>query len=196
MAVLQMPPRQREQSQEPAPAPSRDTGVVVEVSRFAVLIACFAISVGVVIQRDHRQVNGAGLKPAAVIHPVTAPNPRSDAPVSSGRSSFGDDNAAAFLVATDNAVNSAANGVDTVLDSVWEPALWLSNRIVGFVADSWVNPVTGDRLILRAAPNAFNFASAILALAILAIVTVSLAGPIYAGWKSWRLAHSHVLRLR
>ena len=196
MAVLQMPPRQREQSQEPAPAPSRDTGVVVEVSRFAVLIACFAISVGVVIQRDHRQVNGAGLKPAAVIHPVTAPNPRSDAPVSSGRSSFGDDNAAAFLVATDNAVNSAANGVDTVLDSVWEPALWLSNRIVGFVADSWVNPVTGDRLILRAAPNAFNFAAAILALAILAIVTVSLAGPIYAGWKSWRLAHSHVLRLR
>jgi hypothetical protein len=194
MAVLQMSPRQREQSQESAP--SRDTGVVVEVSRFAVLIVCFAISVGVVIQRDHRQVNGPAVKPAAVIHPVTAPNPRSDAPVSSGRISFGDDNAAAFIAATDNAVNSAANGVDTVLDSVWEPALWLSNRIVGFVADSWVNPVTGDRLILKAAPNAFNFAAAILALAILAIVTVSLAGPIYAGWKSWRLAHSHVLRLR
>ena len=194
MAVLQMSPRQREQSQEPAP--SRDTGVAVEISRFAVLIVCFAISVGVVIQRDHRQVNGPAVKPAAVIHPVTVPNPRSDAPVSSGRISFGDDNAAAFIVATDNAVNSAANGVDTLVDSVWEPALWLSNRIVGFVADSWVNPVTGDRLILRAAPNAFNFAVAILALAILAIVTVSLAGPIYAGWKSWRLAHSHVLRLR
>jgi hypothetical protein len=196
MAVLQMPPRQREQSREPAPAPSRDTGVFVEVSRFAVLIVCFAISVVVVIQRDHRQVNGPGVKPAAVTHPVTAPNPSSNARVSSGRISFGDDNAAAFIVATDNAVNSVANGVDMVLDSVWEPALWLSNRIVGFVADSWVNPVTGDRLILRAAPNAFNFASAILALAILAIVTVSLAGPIYAGWKSWRLAHSHVLRLR
>ena len=194
MAVLQMSPRQREQSQEPAP--SRDTGVAVEISRFAVLIVCFAISVGVVIQRDHRQVNVPDVKPAAVIHPVTAPNPRSDAPVSSGRVSFGDDSAAAFIVATDNAVNSAANGVDTLVDSVWEPALWLSNRIVGFVADSWVNPVTGDRLILRAAPNAFNFAVAILALAILAIVTVSLAGPIYAGWKSWRLAHSHVLRLR
>jgi hypothetical protein len=194
MPVLQMSPRQREQSQEPAP--SRDTGVVVEVSRFAVLIVCFAISVGVVIQRDHRQVNGAELKPAPVMHPVTVPNHHSDAPVSSDRTSFGDDNAAAFLVATDNAVNSVANSFDTVLDSVWEPALWLSNRIVGFVADSWVNPVTGDRLILKAAPNAFNFTAAILALAMLAIVTVSLAGPIYAGWKSWRLAHSHVLRLR
>ncbi len=61
MAVLQMSPRQREQSREPEP--SRDTGVVVEVSRFAVLIVCFAISVGVVIQRDHRQVNGPGVKP-------------------------------------------------------------------------------------------------------------------------------------
>ena len=194
MAVLEMPARQREQSREPAP--SRDLGVVVEASRFAVLIVCFAISVGVVIQRDHRQVNGPAPKPAAVIHPVAAPNPRKDAPVSSGRISFDDGNAAAISAVTGNAVNSAANGVDTVLDSVWEPALWLSNRIVGFVADSWVNPVTGDRIFLKAAPNAFNFAAAILALAILAIVTVSLAGPIYAGWKSWRPAHSHVLRLR
>jgi len=194
MAVLEMSARQREQSREPAP--SRDPGIAVEVSRFAVLIVCFAISVGVVIQRDHRQVNGAGLKPAAAMHRVAAPNPRSNAPVSSARISFSDDNVAAIGVVAGNAVNSAANGVDTVLDSVWEPALWLSNRIVGFVADSWVNPVTGDRLILKAAPNAFNFAVAILALAILAIVTVSLAGPLYAGWKSWRLAHSHVLRLR
>ena len=194
MAVLEMSARQREESR--APAPPRDTGVVVEVSRFAVLIVCFAISVGVVIQRDHRPVNGAPLKPAAVTHPVAAPNLRSDAPVPFSRVSIGDGNVAAIAAVTDHAVNSVAIGVDTILDSVWEPAWWLSNRIVGFVADSWVNPVTGDRLILNAAPNAFNFAVAILALAMLAIVTVMLAGPIYAGWKSWRLAHSHVLRLR
>jgi hypothetical protein len=194
MAILEMSGRQREHSREPAP--SRDSGVAVEFSRLAVLIVCFAISVGVVVQRDHRKVSGAQLKPATVMHRVSAPNPRSDAPVSSGRISFSNDNAAAISAVAGNAVNSAADRVGTLLDSVWEPALWLSNRIVGLVADSWVNPVTGDRLSLKAAPDAFNFAVAILALAMLAIVTVSLAGPLYAGWKSWRLTHSHVLRLR
>ena len=195
MTILEMSARQREQSR--APAPSRGTSsVAVEVSRFAVLIVCFAISVGVVIQRDHRKVDGAAPKPATATHRVAAPNPRSDAPVAPARISFSDDNAAAISAVAGNAVNSAANGVDTVLDSVWEPAIWLSNRIVTFVADSWVNPVTGDRLFLKAAPDAFNLAVAILALAMVAIVMVSLAGPIYVGWKSWRLTHSHVVRLR
>jgi hypothetical protein len=194
MAVLEMSARRREQSHE-ITGTLPTIGGAREFTTFAVLMLCFAISVGFIVHREHRPVTAAGLKPAAVIHPVAAPNPRAHAPVASSRISFSNDDTAAIGAMAGNLVNSAADGIDTLVESVWEPAWWLSNRIVGFVADSWVNPVTGDRLILNAAPNAFNFAVAILALAMVAIVIVSLAGPLYAGWKSWRL-HAHVFRYR
>jgi hypothetical protein len=197
MAVLEMSQRRREQPRETTGAGLRTIGGPREFSTFAILMLCFAFSVSLVVHREHREVDGAVLKPAAATHPIAAPIPRPDSPVSShgaslGRVALSNDDAAALGAVAGNLVNSAADGVDMVVASVWDAALWLSKQIVGFVADSWVDPVTGDRLILKAAPDAFNFAASILALAMVAIVTVSLAGPLYAGWKSWR----HVFRYR
>jgi hypothetical protein len=191
MTLLGMSARRGERSRELARSPSRRIGGACEFSTFALLVLCFAVAVGIVVQRGHREVNGAGPPPAASVHQATVPNPRSYAPVSSS-----DDDAAWIAAAAGNLGNAAVDTIHTAVKIVWDLALWVSNRIIGYVADSWVNPVTGDRLIFNAAPGAFNLAVAILALAMVAVVMMALASPVYATWKSWRLSRAHLVRYR
>jgi hypothetical protein len=191
MTLLGMSARRGERSRELARVPSRRIGGAREFSTFALLVLCFAVAVGIVVQRGHREVNGAGPPPAASVHQATVPNPRSDALISSS-----DDYAGWIAAAAGNFGNAAVDIIHTAVKIVWDLALWVSNRIIGYVADSWVNPVTGDRLIFNAAPGAFNLAVAILALAMVAVVMMALAGPVYATWKSWRLSRAHLVRYR
>jgi hypothetical protein len=169
-------------------------GIARQLTTLAVLMLCFVINVGFVVQRDNHKATAAGSSPATVEHRAAAPNPRSNAPAASTRVSLPDVDTAAIGAATGDVVNSATQGINTAVDTVWDPALWLSNEILGYVADAWVNPVTGERVIFNATPAVFNLAVAILALAMVAIVIVALAGPIYAGWKTWRLSRVHFMR--
>jgi len=201
MEIIEMSARRRVQSPEPASSTYQRFGGARELSTFAVLMFCFAITVGLQIQREHRKVNAAALGLATAVHQVAAintPAPRSDAPVSSTRASFSFSGADAVEIgaAAGNVVNSAADSVSMVVKTAWEQALWLSNQVVGYVADTWVNPVTGDRLFFDAAPGAFNLAVSILALAMVAVLMMALAGPVYAGWKSMRVSRAHVFRYR
>jgi hypothetical protein len=109
-----------------------------------------------------------------------------------------DDYSAWIASTAGNFGNSAQNAGNVVMqfvvDLVWDPVFGLSNRIVGYVSDSWVNPVTGDRIIFNAAPGASHLAVSILALTMVGIMMLALAGPIYSSWKSWRLSRAHGFR--
>ena len=199
MAIIEMSARRRVQSPEPASSAYQRFGGAREFSTFAVLMFCFAITVGFQVHREHRKVSAVALRLAGAVQQVaaiTTPNPRAHAPVASTNAafSFSAADVAELGAAAGNVVNSAADGVNTVVRTAWDPALSLSNQVIGYVADALVNPLTGDRF--NAAPGAFNLAVSILALAMVAVVMMALAGPVYAGWKSWRINRAHVFRYR
>jgi hypothetical protein len=201
MAIIEMSAHRRVQPPEPASSSFQRFGGVREFSTFTVLIFCFAIIIGFQVHREHRKVGAVALRLATAVQQVaaiTTPNPRSHAPVSATRADFSFSRADAVEIgaAAGNVVNSAADSVNMVVKTAWDPALWLSNQVVGYVSDTWVNPVTGDRLFFDAAPGAFNLAVSILALAMIAVVMMALAGPVYAGWKSMRVSRAHVFRYR
>jgi len=141
--------------------------------------------------------DAAKSQPAATTRRAIAPNPnpRPNGPVASG-----EEYTAWVSSAAGNLGNSAVNVQNVVLDAiislVWDPAVGLSNQIIGFVADTWVNPVTGDRIIFNAAPGASRMAVSILAFAMVGVVMLALAGPLYASWKTWRLSRAHGFRNR
>lgn len=191
MAILEMSDRLGEQPGKLAGAPFRRIGGPREFSTFAVLVLCFAIAVVFVVQRGNRQGPSAAAKPVTAVQPARASNPPSTAPIS-----FSNDSSAEFGAAANNIADSAVDIADSCVKMVWEPARWLSNRIVSFVADAWVDPVNGDRLLFNGAPDVFNLAVAVLALAILGVVSVTVAGPLYFSWKTWRLSRAHYSRNR
>ncbi len=188
MAILEMPARRREQPGRQVGSNLRRIGGPREFSTFAFLVLCFAVALAFVIQRG-RPGNGAGLRPVTSTQPATAPNLRSAAPIS-----FSDDTAAELNAAASDITNSASDLVGSGEKIVWEPAVWLSNQVLGYIADASVNPVTGDRLIFRAEPGVFNMAVAVLAFAMLAVIAMALAAPLYVSWKSWRLSRAHPFR--
>ena len=151
----------------------------------------------IVFGHGHRAVDVAKSQPATTARRAIAPSSslQSDAPIASGK-----EYAAWVSSAAGNLGNSAVNVQNVVLDAivslVWDPAVGLSNQIIGFVADSWVNPVTGDRIIFNAAPGASRMAVSILAFAMVGVVMLALAGPLYASWKTWRLSRAHGFRNR
>jgi hypothetical protein len=188
MAILEMPVRRRGQPGRQVGSSLRRIGGPREFSTFAFLVLCFAVALAFVVQRG-RPGNGAGLRPVASTQPASAPNLRSAAPIS-----VSDDTGAGLNAAASDIANSASDVVDSGEKIVWEPALWLSNQVLGYVADASVNPMTGDRLIFKADPGVFNMAVAVLAFVMLAVVALALAGPIYMSWKSWRLTRAHPFR--
>ena len=208
MKVVGRSSRQSERCEEFAEPGSRPIGGTREFATFALLAFCFAVTVAVVFGRGHRAVNAAGARsqPAVAAHRAIAPNPRSHAhapaaaPIASGQDNtardFTDQDYTAWVSTAAVNVGNAAESVEgvvlqTLTTLVWDPALSLSNQMVGFVADSWVNPVTGDRLIFDAAPGAAHMAVTILAFAMLAVVMLALTGPLYASWKTWRLSRAN-----
>lgn len=190
MTILGMTVWRRERSREPARSSSGRIGGAREFSIFAVLAFCFAVSVGFVVHRGHGQVNGVGPQPATAVHRATASNPRSDAPI------LATDDYAAGTAAVVDFGNVAVDTTHSAVKLVWDLALGLSNRILAYVADAWVNPVTGERVIFDAAPGAFNLTVVILAIAMVSVVMLALAGPLYASWKSRRLSRAHISRYR
>ncbi|HYR79674.1 MAG TPA: hypothetical protein VEO55_06685 [Candidatus Dormibacteraeota bacterium] len=156
----------------------------------------------IVFGRGHNAVNGTKSQPATSAHRANAqnPSPRSDAPISSGQDYTAQDYTAWFSSTAGNLGSSAIKAQNVVLDAVvslvWDPAMGLSNQVIGFVADSWVNPVTGDRIIFNAAPGASRMAVSILAFAMVGVLMLALAGPLYASWKTWRLSRAHGFRGR
>jgi|SRR5579863_455096 len=187
MAVLEISTRQREMPNEAVSYPSRRIGGVREFSISAVLMLCFAICVAVVVKSNHREIRGVVTKAATAVQRVPIASP--------GISFRSEDNPAAAGAAHD-LVSSAQNGVYAALDLVWGSALWMSDRIVSYVSNTWVNPVSGDRLFFDAAPGASSLAVSVIAFAMVALVVFALAGPLYASWKSWRLSRAHVFRYR
>ena len=208
MKVVGRSPRQSERSEKFAEPGSRPIGGTREFATFALLAFCFAVTVAVVFGRGHRAVNadGARSQPAIAAHHAIAPNPRphahapAAAPIASDQNFTDQDYTAWVSTAAVNVGNAAESVEGVVLQTlttlVWDPALSLSNQMVGFVADSWVNPVTGDRLIFDAAPGAAHMAVTILAFAMLAVVMLALTGPLYASWKTWRLSRANSSRGR
>ena len=145
----------------------------------------------------HKAREAAKSHAATTARRAVAPSasPQPNAPVASG-----EEYTAWVSSAAGNLGNSAVNVQNVVLDAiislVWDPAVGLSNQIIGFVSESWVNPVTGDRIIFNAAPGASRMAVSILAFAMVGVVMLALAGPLYASWKSWRLSRAHGFRGR
>jgi hypothetical protein len=81
--------------------------------------------------------------------------------------------------------------------AIWDVALWTSERMIGFLANSIVNPVSGNRLLFGGVPGvASQWATSVLALGLLAMLVVLLAGPLYMSWRMWRARHSHRLHYR
>ena len=204
MRVVGKSPRRGERYEEFAEPGSRPIGGPREFATFAILALCFAVTIAVVFGRSHRAVNAASAKsqPATVAHRAIAPNPKpqAKAAIASGQDNpardYTDQDYSAWVsTAAVNLGSVAENAesvvVQTLTTLVWDPALSLSNQMVGFVADSWVNPVTGDRLIFDAAPGASRMAVTILAFAMVAVVMLALTGPLYASWKTWRLSRAN-----
>ena len=145
----------------------------------------------------HKARDAAKSQPTTTARRAVAPrsDSRPNAPVASG-----EEYTAWVSSAAGNLGNSAVNVQNVVLDAiislVWDPAVGLSNQIIGFVSDSSVNPVTGDRIIFNGAPGASRMAASILAFAMVGVVMLALAGPLYASWKTWRLSRTHGFRNR
>lgn len=151
----------------------------------------------IVFGHGHKARDAAKSQPTTTARRAVAPSPgpQPNAPVASG-----EEYTAWASSAAGSLGNSAMNVQNVVLDAiislVWDPAVGLSNQIIGFVTDSWVNPVTGDRIIFNAAPGASHLAVSILAFAMVGVVMLALAGPVYASWKTWRLSRAHGFRNR
>ena len=81
--------------------------------------------------------------------------------------------------------------------AVWDIALWISRRMIAFLANSIVNPVSGDRLLFGGAPGVSSrWAEPVLALTLLTALGILLAGPLYMSWKMWRARHNRRLHYR
>ena len=124
-----------------------------------------------------------------------SPSPQPNAPVASGKEYTAWASSAAGNLG-DSAVNVQNVVLDAIISLVWDPAVGLSNQIIGYVSDSSVNPVTGDRIIFNGAPGTSRMAASILAFAMVGVVMLALAGPLYASWKTWRLSRAHGYRNR
>ena len=181
-------------------ASARPIGGAREFTTFALLAFCLAATIAVAFGHRHSPVNRAKMQPTTSAHRAAAPKPnsQSNSPPASGQNQTIDDYSAWVATAAGNFGNTAQSAenivMQMVIDLVWDPIFGLSNQIVGYVADSWVNPVTGDRIIFNAAPGASHLAVSILALAMVGIMMLALAGPIYASWKTWRLSRAHGFR--
>ena len=202
MKIIGKPSRRGERSEEFALSSSRPIGGAREFTTFALLMLCLAVTVAVVFGHRHRSANGAKSQPVIPAHRAVAPNPnpRSEPPIAPAPNYTAKDYTDLMNSTAGSLGNSAMSAsnvvVSAVVSLVWDPALGLSNQIVGFVADSWVNPVSGDRIIFNAAPGTTHMAVAILAMAMVGVVMMVLAGPIYVSWKSWRLSREHAFRNR
>jgi hypothetical protein len=183
-------------------AGSKRIGGAREFAIFALLTLCLAITVAISFGRSRGAVKVAQSQATASANRAADPNrnPQPNAPIESGQAQASDDYTAWAATAAGNFGTAAEKAENLVLevavDLVWDPVFGLSNRIVGYVADSWVNPVTGDRIIFDAAPGASHMAVSILAFAMVGVVMLALAGPIYASWKSWRLSRENSFRGR
>jgi hypothetical protein len=188
-------------------AGSRPIGGAREFAVFALLALCLAVIVAIFFGRGRGAVKVGESQPTAAANRAAAPN-RNSQPNAAVASAHGqtsqdqasDDYTAWAATAAGNfgtAADKAENLVlEIAVDLVWDPVFGLSNRIVGYVADSWVNPVTGDRIIFNAAPGASHMAVSILAFAMVGVVMLALTGPLYASWKSWRLSRANSFRGR
>jgi hypothetical protein len=179
---------------------ARRIGGAREFTTIALLAFCLAATIAITFGHRHSPVNRVKMQPTTSAHRAVAPNPspQSNPPIASGQNQAIDDYSAWLATAAGNFGNTAQNAgnvvMQMVIDLVWDPVFGLSNRIVGYVADSWVNPVTGDRIIFNAAPGASHLAVSILAFAMVGIMMLALAGPIYASWKTWRLSRAQGFR--
>jgi len=207
MKTISRSPQRGERSEEFARSGSRPIGGAREFATFALLMVCFAVTVAIVFGHRHRAVNSTQPQPTTSAHRATAPkpNPQPNPPIASGQEYTAKDYAAqdytAWMSTAAGSLGSSAANVENVviealISLVWDPAMGLSNQVIGFVADSWVNPVTGDRIIFNAAPGASRMAVSILAFAMVGVVMLALAGPLYASWKTWRLSRAHGFRGR
>jgi hypothetical protein len=183
-------------------AASRPIGGAREFAIFALLALCLAVVVVIFFGPGRGAVKVAQSQPTTAANRAAAPNRNSqpNAAVGYGQAQASDDYTAWAATAAGNFGSAAENAenfvVEIAVDLVWDPVFGLSNRIVGYVADSWVNPVTGDRIIFNAAPGASHMAVSILAFAMVGVVMLALAGPLYASWKSWRVSRENSFRGR
>src|SRR6266404_3139161 len=144
MKILGNSPRRGGRSEDLFPSASKPIGGAREFATFALLMLCFAITLAVVFGHSHRAVNDVRPQPTTSARRAVAPNPK---PQAETAIASGENYAEWMTTAAGSLGNSAANvenvAIQAVVALVWDPALGLSNQIVGFVADSWVNPVTG-----------------------------------------------------
>jgi hypothetical protein len=123
------------------------------------------------------------------------PNPTGSHPAAAATSS-GSDIAASVTAAIVEFVRAILQVIYFVTGSVWDVAMWIANRTIAFLANSIVNPVSGNRLIFGETSGASRLAAPILALSLIAVIGISLAAPLYASWKLWRSSHNRRLRYR
>ena len=205
MKIIGSSPRREEL--HPLRASSRRIGGTREFATFALLTLCLAIIISIFFTRGHGAAKVVQAQPTTSAHRAAVPNrnPHPSASIASGQGQTSQDQlsdeytawaataAGGFGTAAENAENFV---VAIAVDLVWNPVFGLSNQIVGYVADTWVNPVTGDRVMFNAAPGASHLAVSILAFAMVGVVMLALAGPLYASWKSWRVSRENSFRGR
>lgn len=109
----------------------------------------------------------------------------------------GSDAATSIIALAREFVIAAFRLIYLATSAVWDIALWISQRMIAFLGNSIVNPVSGDRLLFGGVPGvASQWAAPVLALTLLAALGILLAGPLYMSWKMWRARHNHRLHYR
>lgn len=166
----------------PRLSPAREISRVCRaVSAPFLALTVFATSLSVAADSKNGVAGAAQANPIGS-HPAAA------------ATSTGSDIAASVTAAVVEFVRAILQVIYFVTGSIWDVAMWIANRMIAFLANSIVNPVSGDRLLFGGAPGASRLAAPILALSLIAVVGISLAAPLYASWKLWRSSRNRRLR--
>ncbi len=70
---------------------------------------------------------------------------------------------------------------------MWDGAVWISNQILGVLADSGLDPSVADSGIQLSVGS--GRAASVIAFGLIGVFLMGVAGPLYYSWKMWRLQH-------
>ena len=146
------------------------------------LLALTVFATSLAVAADSKNGGGAAQPTPAGSHAAAA------------ATSSGSDIAASVTAAAVESVRAILQAIYFVTGTIWDVAMWIANRMIAFLGNSIANPLSGDRLLFGGAPGESRLAAPILALSLIAVIGISLAGPLYASWKMWRSSHNRRLR--
>ncbi len=92
-----------------------------------------------------------------------------------------------IVAVVDRTIKVFIETTQAVSAPVWDGAFWLSNQILGMLADSGLDPSVATNGIQLSAGS--GRAASAIALGLIGVFLAGLAGPLYYSWKMWRVRH-------